>query len=85
MLSLDVKVQLSFPRKTLVFFKSNLLFFLNPKSQPHMVNVVPPSMGALVGKIYKDNTELKKNPICYFFKYVDKASKNKLHILFKVV
>lgn len=62
MLSLKVKVQLSFPRRTLVFFESSLLFFLNPKSQPHTVSVVPPSTGALVGKTYKNNIELEKNP-----------------------
>jgi hypothetical protein len=59
-LSLKVKVQLSLPRRTLVFLKSNLLFLLNPKSQPHMVSIVPPSRGALVGKTCKDNIELKK-------------------------
>lgn len=53
-LSLKVKVQLSLPSRTLVFLKSNLLFFLNPKSQPHMVSIVPPSRGALVGKTYND-------------------------------
>lgn len=74
-LSLKVKVQLSFPRRTLVFFKSNLLFLLNPKSQPQTVSVVPPSRGALVGKTYKDNIELKKSESIIIFHMCGKQTK----------
>ena len=79
-LSVKVKVQLSLPRRTLVFFKSNLLFLLNPKSQPQTVSVVPPSRGALVGKTYKDNIELKKSEYIIIFHMFGKQT-DKIHIL----
>lgn len=49
------------------FFKSNLLFLLNPKSQPQTVRCCPSFKGALVGKTYKDNIELKESEYIIIF------------------